>query len=385
MPAFYKNCLKPRARWFPARWFRAHWFRAMSVAALIFVGCWANYGIAQQAAREGARNGEGAAGPIKIQRIRRNVFMLVGDGANITLQVEPAAGEESFDSAYGGDKGVMLVDSGVAGLSQQLLATIRRFSDGPIRYLINTSADLDHVGGNEAIGKAAGALSRGANGGGRNGPPLMIMSHENVLQRLSAPSGQKSPFPIEAWPTDVFTTDREAFLNGGSTKIIHIPGAHGDGDSIVFLRKSDVIAAGEIFSTTGFPVIQTAQGGHIQGVLDGLNRILELAIPGEFEQGGTMIVPAHGRLSDEADVEYYREMVQIIHDRILDGVKNGMTLDQVQAAKPALEYAGRYSQPEWTTEMFVEAVYRDLSQSAKSLAKAESQHADGAHPKPQGK
>jgi glyoxylase-like metal-dependent hydrolase (beta-lactamase superfamily II) len=347
------------------------------------MGCAAIPGTAQQAVRGGARNGD-AGGAIKIQRIRRNVFMLVGDGANITLQVEPAAGEESFDSAYGGDRGVLLVDSGAAALSEQLLATIRRFSDGPIRYLINTSADLDHVGGNEAIGKAAGGLGRGANGGARNGPPLMIMSHENVLQRLSAPSGQKSPFPIEAWPTDVFTTDREAFVNGGSTKIIHVPGAHGDGDSIVYMRKSDVIAAGEIFSTTRFPIIQAAQGGHIQGVLDGLNRILEIAIPGELEQGGTMIVPAHGRLSDEADVEYYREMVQIVHDRILDGVKNGMTLEQVQATKPALEYSGRYSQPEWTTEMFVEAVYRDLSQSAKSSAKAVSPRND-VRTKPQGK
>ena len=373
MLAPYKKCV-------------ADCLRATSVAALIFVGCAAIPGTAQQAGRGGARNGDAGGGAIKIQRIRRNVFMLVGDGANITLQVEPAAGEESFDSAYGGDRGVLLVDSGVAALSEQLLTTVRRFSDGPIRYLVNTSADLDHVGGNEAIGKAAGGLGRGANGGGgRNGPPLMIMSHENVLQRLSAPSGQKSPFPIEAWPTDVFTTDRETFLNGGSTKIIHVPGAHSDGDSIVYMRKSDVIAAGEIFSTTGFPVIQAAQGGHIQGVLDGLNRILEIAIPGELEQGGTMIVPAHGRLSDEADVEYYREMVQIVHDRILDGVKNGMTLEQVQAAKPALEYSGRYSQPEWTTEMFVEAVYRDLSQSAKSSAKAVSQRNDGVRSKPQGK
>jgi glyoxylase-like metal-dependent hydrolase (beta-lactamase superfamily II) len=358
-------------------------YKFQAVAALIVFGLAAMPGAAQQAPR-GTRNSDaGAAGGIKVQRIRRNVFMLIGDGANITLQVEQPAGEESFDSIYGGDSGVMLVDSGQAAMSDQLLTTIRRFSMGSIRYLINTSADLDHVGGNEAIGKAAGGLGRGANeGGGRNGPPLMILAHENVLQRMSAPSGKQAVFPIEAWPTDVYTTDREAFLNGGSTKIIHLPGAHGDSDSIVFLRKSDVISAGEIFSTTGFPVIRLEEGGHIQGVLDGLNLILELAIPGEREQGGTMIVPAHGRLSDEADVEFYREMVQIIHDRVLDGVKRGLTLDQVQAAKPALEYDQRYSQPNWTASMFVEAVYKDLAQTAKAATAA---HNEAGRAKPQGK
>ena len=142
--------------------------------------------------------------------------------------------------------------------------------------------------------------------------------------------------------------------------MIHQPGAHTDGDSIVFLRRSDVICAGELFSTVNFPVLDSAKGGHIQGIIAGLNRILDLAIPGEKEQGGTMIVPAHGRLADEADVEYYREMVQIVRDRIADGIKSGTSLDQIRAARPALEYEKRYSQPNWTTDMFVEAVYRDL-------------------------
>lgn len=363
---------------------RRLWLQIGCVALVLMWG-WESLGIAQQTNRNDARSGDRAAGAIKIQRIRRNVFMLIGDGANITLQVEPAAAEESFDSAYGGDNGVLLVDSGVAVLSDELMTTIRRFSNGPIRYLINTSAGLDHVGGNEMIGKAAGGLGRGANGGGRNGPPFMLLAHESVLQRLSAPSGQKALFPIEAWPTDVYTTDKEVFLNGGSTKLIHLPGAHSDGDSIVYLRKSDVISAGELFSTTGFPVIKLDEGGHVQGVLDGLNRILEMAIPGEFEQGGTMIVPAHGRLSDEADVEFYREMVQIIHDRVMDGIKSGMTLEQTLAAKPALEYDGRYSQPNWTANMFVETVYRDLSQAAKPATKATSQRTDAGKIKPQGK
>ena len=188
----------------------------------------------------------------------------------------------------------------------------------------------------------------------------MILAHETVLERMGAPTGKQPAYSLDAWPTDVYAKEKEAFFNGGSIQILHQPGAHSDGDSIVFLRRSDVISAGEIFSTTGFPVIDAAKGGHIQGIIDGLNRILALAIPGEKEQGGTMIVPAHGRLSDEADVEFYREMVQIVRDRIQDGIKRDLTLDQIEASNPALEYDKRYSQPNWTSDMFVEAVYRDL-------------------------
>jgi glyoxylase-like metal-dependent hydrolase (beta-lactamase superfamily II) len=261
---------------------------------------------------------------------------------------------------YGGDTGVLVIDTGVGAMSNQLLAAIRGLSKGPIRYIINTSADPDHVGGNEALAKASAGIVRGATGGRPPGALLMILAHEAVLERMGAPSGKQAPTPLEAWPSDVFAKDKEAFFNGGSIKIMHQPGAHTDGDSIVYLRRSDVISAGEIFSTTNFPVIDAAKGGHIDGVLAGLNRILDLAIPGEKEQGGTMIVPAHGRLSDEADVEFYREMVQIVRDRIQDGIRNGMTIEQVKAAKPALEYERRYSRPNWTTDMFVEAVYKDL-------------------------
>jgi cyclase len=309
-----------------------------------------------------------ALGQIKIQPIRRNVFMLVGDGANITLQVEPPAGDESFDSVYGEDTGVLVVDTGTAAMSGQLLATIRQFSKGPIRYIINTSGDADHVGGNAALAKASGGIVRGALTGKPPSAPLMILAHENVLARMSAPSGQQAATPLDAWPTDVYANDKEAFFNGGSIKMMHQEGAHADGDSIVYLRKSDVISAGEIFSTVNFPRLDIADGGHIEGILAGLNRILDLAIPGEKEQGGTMIVPAHGRLSDEADVEYYREMVQIVRDRVQDGVERGQTLGQVLASKPALEYDKRYSQPGWTADMFVEAIYKDLASAAKPAA-----------------
>jgi cyclase len=343
----------------------------LALGASILTAGLLSQGSAQDRAAGAAAKLEKAGDPeIKIQPIRRNVYMLVGDGANITLQTELPAGEESYDGVYGGDVGVLIVDTGTKAMSAALVATMRRLSSGPLRYIVNTSASPEHVGGNEALAKVSGGIVRGALGGRPAGPPLMILAHEKVLERMSAPSGQQAVYPLEAWPTDVYARDKDLFFNGGATRMLHQQGAHSDADSIVYLRKSDVVAAGEIFSTMNFPKIDAASGGHIQGVLDGLNRILEIAVPGEKEQGGTMIVPAHGRLSDEADVEFYREMVQIVRDRIADGVKHGITLDQVKAGRPALEYEKRYSQADWTTDMFVEAVYKDLSQAAKDPSTA---------------
>jgi cyclase len=299
---------------------------------------------------------------IHVQKIRNNVYMLVGDGANVTLQVEPAASAEEHDSIYGGDRGVLVVDSGGAGKGDDLLAAIRSLSKGALRYVINTSADADHTGGNAALSRA-GAIVQGAQGGGSATPgrmPLMLIAHENVLARMSAKTGQVAPTPLEAWPTDAFLTSKELFFNGESIQVLHQPAAHADGDSIVYLRRSDVISAGEIFSTVSFPKIDRPAGGRVQGVIDGLIRILDLAIPGEKEEAGTMIVPGRGRLCDEADVEYYREMVTIVRDRVQAMVKKGLTIEQVQAARPALEYEQRYSTPAWTTAMFVDAVYQDL-------------------------
>jgi glyoxylase-like metal-dependent hydrolase (beta-lactamase superfamily II) len=308
------------------------------------------------------------ADEVHVQRIRNNVFMLVVGGANVTVQVEAIVSAEDHDSIYGGDRGVLVVDSGSAPLGAPLLAAIRALSKGPLRYVINTSADGDHAGGNAALAKA-GAVVQGAQGGGSattGRTPLMLLAHENVLKRMSARTGEQAPTPLDAWPTDTFLKDKELFFNGESIQILHQPAAHSDGDSLVYLRRSDVISAGEIFSTVTFPKIDASRGGHVQGVIDGVLRILDLAIPGEKEEAGTMIVPGHGRLCDEADVEFYREMVTIVHDRVQAMAAKGMLLAQVEAARPALEYERRYSTPEWTAAMFVEAVYNDVRRAGLS-------------------
>jgi glyoxylase-like metal-dependent hydrolase (beta-lactamase superfamily II) len=131
----------------------------------------------------------------------------------------------------------------------------------------------------------------------------------------------------------------------------------------VFFRRSDVVVTGDIFRTDSYPVIDLEKGGGIQGVIDGLNRLLELAVPNHQQEGGTYIIPGHGRVCDEADLLEYRDMVVIVRDRIQHLIDEGRTLDEVQAARPTLDYDGWHGGQSdlWTPAMFVEAVYRDLS------------------------
>jgi glyoxylase-like metal-dependent hydrolase (beta-lactamase superfamily II) len=280
-----------------------------------------------------------------------NIYMLVGAGGNVSVQA--------------GKDGVLIVDTQFALLSKKILAAIRTLSNGPIRYIINTHYHPDHTGGNENLRKAGSTIAGGnvsfdirdaAEG-------AQIIAHENVLNRMSAPTGSQAPTPPDAWPTSTFFGDeKKLFFNGEGIEILHLPAAHTDGDSIVFFRRSDVISTGDIFTTTNYPIIDLAAGGSIQGIIDGLNKIIDLIIPVYGQEGGTLVIPGHGRLCDMGDVINYREMTVIIRDRIQDMIQKGMTLDQVKAARPTRDYDPLYGSSTgfWTTEMFVEAVYKGL-------------------------
>jgi glyoxylase-like metal-dependent hydrolase (beta-lactamase superfamily II) len=309
------------------------------------------------------------AAPLEVLQIRPNFYMIVGAGANIGAQVGP--------------NGVVVVNAGTAGASSEVVAAIKKLTSQPIRYIIDTSADPDVVGGNANIAKAGRNITSFATGSGSrttiagtDADAARILAHENVLTRMSEPPGA-SPFQSDLWPTETFFERRRTmYFNDEGIEIIHVPAAHTDGDTVVFFRKSDVVVVGNLIDTDRFPVIDLAKGGSLQGEIDALNRIIEIAIPpGPFVglpsgpnatdtlQGGTDIVPGRGRIYREIDVVNYRDMLVIIRDIVQDMIERKMTLEQIKAADPAKPYRARYgavSGP-WTTDDFLEAVYKSLT------------------------
>src|SRR5215471_14897611 len=284
-------------------------------------------------------------GSIRILKVRDNVSMLQTPGGNVTVLAFP--------------EGITLVDSGPADTVDKLIAAIRSLSPQPVRYIINTSVDPGHIGGNDKLGSIGSQITGGNVAGQVGTDGAEIIAHENVLERMSART-IKPPIPTRAMPQTTYHIDSiklSTLYHGDGIQVFHVPAAHTDGDSLVYFRHHDVLATGDVFLTTTYPVIDLQRGGSINGIVDALNRILDIAFPDFRLEGGTLIVPGHGRVSDSADVAYYRDMVTIVRDRVQDMIKKGMTLEQVKAARPTRDYDPRYGSP----DAFVEATYRSLS------------------------
>ena len=287
---------------------------------------------------------------IEILHVQRGVYMLVGGGTNVTAQV--------------GEEGVTLVDAGGPGQGEKIVAAVRRLTKKPLRYLINTSADAGSVGGNSAVVSAAGGTSgpaANANAG------ILVISHEKALNRMMKGTPGFAALTGDALPgSSFFTPKKDFYANGEAVQLLHQPQAHSDGDVMVFFRGSDVISTGDVFRTDGYPVIDTTKGGTLQGELDALNTILDITVPERNQMGGTRVIPGHGRICNEADVLEYRDMLTIIRDRVRDMVRKNMTLEQVKAARPTLEYDGIYgTRKEWTGAMLIETAYAELAGAGK--------------------
>jgi cyclase len=296
-----------------------------------------------------------SAAGAEVIEIRPNVFLIAGAGGNVAVQV--------------GDDGVVVVDAGSAAGASAIVAAIKRITPKPIRYVIDTGPDADHVGGNEAVSKAGETLFGAMRLGGQRqefmAPVASILATEGVLRRMTASSGPAAAYPAGGWPTETFHYARHAmYLNGEAIEVLHQPAAHTDSDAFVFFRRSDVVVAGDVIDTRQFPVIDVDRGGSVQGELAALNKLAEVAVPSVpivSREAGTIVIPGHGRLCDQYDVIEYRDMVTIVRDRVQELVEAGRSLADVQAAKPANGYVARYGKGgEWTADRFVEAVYRSL-------------------------
>ena len=294
-------------------------------------------------------------GDIHVLPVQGSVYMLVGDEGNIAVQV--------------GDQGPLVVDTGAGRLADKVIAAIRKLSDKPIQFIVNTSLHSDHTGGNvklHASGEDPSLMGSFFSAQFADaGRGATIIAHQNVQNRMTLPAGKAASISAEGVPTDTFVEGRRRkYHNGEGIEIFHEPNAITDGDSIVQFRRSDVIVTGDVLTTTQYPFIDVKNGGSVQGEIAALNNILDKTIYKHEGEGGTLIIPGRGRLCDEYEVSEYRDMLAIIRDRVQALILKNSTLEQVRAARVTADFDDRYGATSgpWTTDAFVEAVYMSLKE-----------------------
>jgi len=293
-------------------------------------------------------------GDVHVQPVQGTVHMLVGDGGNIAVQI--------------GEQGPLVVDTGAGQLSDKVIAAIRRLSPKPIQFIVNTSFHPARTGGNVTLresGRDPSVVgSFFSNQFADAGRGATIIGQQNVQNRMS-----DAGTPAQGWPSDTFVQGRRRkYHNGEAVEIFHQPNAATDGDSFVHFRRSDVIVTGDLFRTTLYPNIDVNNGGTVGGLIQALNAILDRTVYKAQEEGGTMIVPGNGRVTDEWEVAEYRDMLVIVRDRVQAMIRSNATLQQIQAARLTADYDTRFgaNTGPWTTSTFVEAVYNSLRQQPRT-------------------
>jgi cyclase len=243
-----------------------------------------------------------------------SVYYLEGRGGNIGLSI--------------GEDGVVMIDDQFAPLTDKILAAIRELNDGEIRFVINTHVHGDHTGGNENLGKLG----------------ILILARDEVRVRLEEQS------PKDALPVLTYSDAITIHLNGEEVYAFPVPPAHTDGDTFIHFVDSDVVHTGDVFRTTAFPVIDTNNGGTLEGTLQALGLLVGMAGP------DTIILPGHGAASNRMDVMSFRDMILDVAEVVEGMVESGMSYEQVAAANPTAAYNNQYGDP----DRFLRALYTEL-------------------------
>ncbi len=260
---------------------------------------------------------------IKTTKIGGNFYTLEGSGGTIGVLAGP--------------DGVLMVDSQFAPLTDKIVAAIKQLSDRPIRFMINTHVHPDHTGGNENLGKMG----------------VTIVSRDELRARLATGTNGRGA-PPAALPLLTYRGVVTFHMDGEDVQAIPIPAAHTDGDTMVRFPGVDVLMTGDFYRSVGYPNIDRANGGTLRGMLAGLNAVVDLAGP------ATKIIPGHGATVDKTAVAAHRDMIIVIRDRVAALIKQGKTVEEVIAAKPAADYDAKVPQVGTTGDRFIGQLYAEL-------------------------
>jgi glyoxylase-like metal-dependent hydrolase (beta-lactamase superfamily II) len=261
---------------------------------------------------------------IKVHKVAGDFYYLEGQGGNVGVLV--------------GDDGVLMIDDQFAPLTEKLVAAIRTISKKPIKMLVNTHVHGDHVGGNENVGKMG----------------VEIIAHDNVRARMVKGVNGAPPAPAVALPVVTYGDTVSLHFNGEDLEVAKLPPAHTDGDSYIRLPKADVIHVGDVFRTVGYPLVDGGNGGTVKGTVAALSKIIEIAGP------STKILPGHGVVSTREDVIAFRDLVVSLETKIGEMIKQGMTLEQVIAAKPTADLDAKLGSPDRFLTLFYNALKSEL-------------------------
>jgi glyoxylase-like metal-dependent hydrolase (beta-lactamase superfamily II) len=266
---------------------------------------------------------------IKTNKITDKFYTLEGQGGTIGVLIGP--------------DGVFMVDTQFAPLSDKIAAAIKQLTPQPIRYVVNTHVHGDHTGGNENFGKMGAT----------------IIAREELRYRLAHPNPQANGQPAAATapiglPKLTYGNRMTLHLNGEEVQLIAVPRAHTDGDTMVWFPGLDVIMTGDFYRTAQYPNIDRANGGTLQGLIDGLGQVIGRAGP------STKVIPGHGATVDRMGVVAHRDMVLVVRERVAQLIAQGKSEDEAVAAKPTTDFDARFLQAGATPERFVRQVYAEL-------------------------